>query len=311
MQSFDGRLELNARGLIYGDYVLQEPTLVAALEDGTLTVDPLSANLFEGRSAIRVTAFADRVARVGVSLSLDGANIEQALRTSAGLDRVTGRFDMRGDFTTTGQSQFDLVNNLDGNLSFAAQDGVVRGIDLRSLSQRLGNLNEALDFADLLVRTFEGGETRYTAFQGTFRVEDGVARSTDLTATLDAAAGTGTAVVDLPRWRLDMRTSARLTDHPESSDVGLDLTGPLDNPQRNIRTQALEQYFTQRVGTTLIRKLLKDDDRPTTTQPAPAAAPSQDSRIPALLGQGTPTQESKPATGEDLVKGILRRLQDR
>jgi uncharacterized protein involved in outer membrane biogenesis len=311
LQSFDGRLELNARGLIYGDYVLQEPTLVAALEDGTLTVDPLSANLFEGRSAIRVTAVADRVARVGVSLSLDGANIEQALRTSAGLDRVTGRFDMRGDFTTTGQSQFDLVNNLDGNLSFAAQDGVVRGIDLRSLSQRLGNLNEALDFADLLVRTFEGGETRYTAFQGTFRVEDGVARSTDLTATLDAAAGTGTAVVDLPRWRLDMRTSARLTDHPESPDVGLDLTGPLDNPQRNIRTQALEQYLTQRVGTTLIRKLLKDDDRPTTTQPAPAAAPSQDSRIPALPGQGTPTQESKPATGEDLVKGILRRLQDR
>ena len=312
LQSFDGRLELNARGLIYGDYVLQEPTLVAALEDGTLTVDPLSANLFEGQSAIRVTAVADRVARIGVALSLDSANIEQALQASAGLDRVTGRFNMRGEFTTTGQSQFDLVNNLDGNLSFAAQDGVVRGIDLPSLSQRLGNLNQALDFADLLLRTFEGGETRYTAFQGTFQVEDGVARSTDLTATLDAAAGTGTAVVDLPRWRLDMRTSARLTDHPESPDVGLDLNGPLDNPQRNLRTQALEQYLTQRVGTTLIRKLLKDDDGgPTTTQPAPAAAPSQDSRIPALPGQGTTTEETKPATGEDLVKGILRRLQDR
>lgn len=311
LQDFDGSLALNARGLIYGDYTLRDPSLVATLEAGTLTVDPLSANLFEGNAAIRLTSVADRVARLGVSLTLDGANIEQALRTSAGLDRVTGRFDMRGEFTTTGQSQFDLVNNLDGNLSFAAQDGVVRGLDLPSLSDRLGNLNQALDFADLLFRTFEGGETRYTAFQGSFQVEDGVARSTDLSAALDAAAGTGTAIVDLPRWRLDMRTVARLTDHPESPDVGLDLNGSLDNPQRNIRTQALEQYLTQRVGTTLIRKLLKDDDRPTTTQPAPAAAPSQDSRIPALPGQGTATEESKPATGEDLVKGILRRLQDR
>ena len=311
LQDFDGSLALNARGLIYGDYTLRDPSLVATLEAGTLTVDPLSANLFEGNAAIRLTAVADRVARLGVSLTLDGANIEQALQTSAGLDRVTGRFDMRGEFTTTGQSQFDLVNNLDGTLSFAAQDGVVRGVDLPSLSDRLGNLNQALDFADLLFRTFEGGETRYTAFQGSFQVEDGVARSTDLSAALDAAAGTGTAIVDLPRWRLDMRTVARLTDHPESPDVGLDLNGPLDNPQRNIRTQALEQYLTQRVGTTLIRKLLKDDDRPTTTQPAPAAAPSQDGRIPALPGQGTATEESKPATGEDLVKGILRRLQDR
>ena len=174
----------------------------------------------------------------------------------------------------------------------------------------MGNLNEALDFLDLLQRTFEGGETGYTAFRGTFQVEDGVARSTDLTAALDAAAGTGTAVVDLPRWRLDMRTIARLTEHPDSPDVGLDLTGPLDNPQRNIRTQALEQYLTQRVGTTLIRKLLKnDDDTPTTRQPAPAQ--SQDSRIPALPGEGQSTGEAKPATREDLFKGIIRRLGDR
>ena len=231
---------------------------------------------------VRLTAVADPVARLGVSVALDGANIEQAMQSSAGLDSVTGLFNMRGEFTTTGQSQRDLVDNLSGNFSFAAQDGVVRGINLPSLSDRLGNLNEALDFFDLLQRTFEGGETSYKVFQGSFQVEDGVARSTDLTAALDAAAGIGTAVVDLPRWRLDMRTIAWLTEHPDSPGV----------------------------GSTLIRKLLRvDGDTPVATEPS--AAQSRDSRIPSLPGEGRTVGKAKPATREDLFKGIIRRLGDR
>jgi uncharacterized protein involved in outer membrane biogenesis len=310
LQAFDGSLALGARGLTYGNYALKDPTVVANLENGTLTIDPLSARLFDGDAVVRLTAVADPVARLGVSVALDGANIEQAMQSSAGLDSVTGLFNMRGEFTTTGQSQRDLVDNLSGNFSFAAQDGVVRGINLPSLSDRLGNLNEALDFFDLLQRTFEGGETSYKVFQGSFQVEDGVARSTDLTAALDAAAGTGTAVVDLPRWRLDMRTIARLIEHPDSPGVGLDITGPLDNPQRSIRTQALEQYITQRVGSTLIRKLLRvDGDTPVATEPS--AAQSRDSRIPSLPGEGRTVGKAKPATREDLFKGIIRRLGDR
>jgi uncharacterized protein involved in outer membrane biogenesis len=219
---------------------------------------------------------------------------------------VTGLFNMTGQVSTTGQSQFDLVRNLNGTLSFAARDGELRGLDLPALSARLGELNRGLDFADLLLRAFEGGSTDYQSFSGSFQIENGVARSNDLTASLDAAAGTGTAVIDLPRWRLEMSTRARLTDHPKSPDIGLDLTGPIDNPQRNVRTQALEQYIAERVGTTLIRKFLKDDDSAPTTN-EPAASPSQDGRIPSLPGQ-TQEQETAPASGNDVLRGLIRRL---
>ncbi len=306
LQGIDGILELRARGLTYGAYALREPVLIAKLDNGTLTVDPFSANLFGGAAALRMSAVADRRARIGVSLDLDGANIEDALKTSAGLDRVTGLFNMTGEVSTTGQSQFDLVRNLNGTLSFAARDGELRGLDLPALSARLGELNRGLDFADLLLRAFEGGSTDYQSFSGSFQIENGVARSNDLMASLDAAAGTGTALIDLPRWRLDMSTRARLTDHPKSPDIGLDLTGPIDNPQRNVRTQALEQYIAERVGTTLIRKFLKDDDSAPTTN-EPAASPSQDGRIPSLPGQ-TQEQETAPASGNDVLRGLIRRL---
>ena len=311
LRSFDGRLELRPRGLTYGDYEFSEPVLLATLENGTLSVDPLSGGLFEGKAAIKVTIKAERPAKIDMSLALDGANIEQALEVGADLNRVTGRFDMSGTLTTTGQSQFDWVNNLAGRISFSAREGVVRGIDLPAFSGRLGRLDEALDFADLILRTMQGGETAYESIRGTFVVRDGVARSEDLAAAFDAAAGSGSAVVDLARWRLDMRTKARLTDHPQSPDIGLDLAGPLDAPQRNLRTQALEQYLAQRVGTTLIRKLLKDD---TATQaPAPAGTiPTQDNRTPASSGsEGEGAEGQRPATGNELLRGIIRRLGDR
>lgn len=309
LSAVDGRFELRPRGLTYGDYAFAEPVLLATLENGTLRVDPLGGGLFDGNATIKMTVNSDRPVKIDLSLSLDGANIEQALTAGANLDRVTGRFDMSGTLTTVGQSQFDWVNNLAGRVSFSAREGVVRGVDLRALSGRLGRLNEALDFADLMLRTLQGGETAYDSISGTFAIKEGVARSDDLTAALDAAAGSGTAVVDLARWRLDMRTSARLTDHPQSPDIGLDLSGPLDAPQRNVRTQALEQYLAQRLGSTLIRKLLKDDSSP--SSPA-TAAPANDSRAPALPGSGGDGAEGeKPATGNDLLRGIIRRLGDR
>ncbi len=312
LRGFDANLELRARGLTYGDYALREPVLVAVLEDGALTVDPLAASLFSGTAAIRMTAVAERRARIGLSLKLDGANIEDALRTSAGLDRVTGLFGMEGEVTTTGQSQFELVRNLNGALTFQARDGVVRGVDLPSLSGRLGELNRGLDFADLLVRTLEGGETKYRSLTGSFKIENGVARSNDLRADLDAAEGDGTAVVDLPRWRLDMSTRARLTDHPESPDVGLDLNGPIDNPQRNLRTRDLEQYITQRIGTTLIRKLLDDDDGAApSTAPAATQQQNQDGRIPVLPGQEQVGGEAQQPSSTDVLRGLIRRLGDR
>ena len=310
LKAFDGSVVLGARALTYGNYALQGPRIAANLESGTLTIDPLSARLFDGDAVVRLTAVAEPAARIGVSIVLNDANIEQAIQSSAGLDSVTGLFDMQGEFTTTGQSQLDLIDNLSGNFSFAAHDGVVRGINLPSLSNRLRNFNEAVDVSDFVQRTFEGGETSYKAVHGSFQVEDGIARSTNLTASFDAAAGTGTAILDLPRWRLDMRTTAKLTEHPDLPSVILDIAGPLNDLRRSIRTQALEQYLTQRSGSKLILKLNEIDDyTPVATEPS--AARSQDSQIPALPREGRTAVGTKAVKQEDFFKGIIRRLGDR
>ena len=91
---------------------------------------------------------------------------------------------------------------------------------------------------------------------------------------------------------------------------GLDLIGPLNNPQRSIRTQVLEQYLAQRTGSTLIQKIQPVDDH-APVPGKPKSARSQDSGIPAPLGEGQVAGKTKLTVQEDLFKGIIRRLEGR
>jgi uncharacterized protein involved in outer membrane biogenesis len=303
LRTFDADLNLRARGLTYGAYAFAEPTLAIRLNDGNLAVDPLTGRLFDGTVTLKLNAVtAGQVPRIATSVALSGANIERALREAAGLGEVTGRFDMTGELAAAGRSQFDMISNLSGRANFAARQGVVNGVDLRALSDRLKRLNEITDFLGLIQATMNGGQTAYSSFQGTFVVDKGIARSNDLLAVLDAAQGNGTALIDLPNWTIDMRTRARLTEHADAPQVGLDLTGPLDNPRRDVKTAELEQFLAQRGVGTLLRRLLPRDaqpqQRPSGAAPAPQTQPQQQ--------QQQQQQQQRPRP-EDILRGILRR----
>ena len=125
---------------------------------------------------------------------------------------------------------------------------------MKSLSDRLKRLNEIPDYLALLQTTLNGGETRFTTFGGTFRINDGVMTSSDLGGDLDGARLSGQTIVDLPRWLIDLKSEVRLTEHPQAPPLGLRVQGALDAPQRDVKSQKLERYLTQRVGGTLLQK---------------------------------------------------------
>jgi len=299
LRTFDADLNLRARGLTYGPYAFAEPTLAIKLSDGTLNVDPLTGKLFDGTATLKLVATtAGAAPRLTTTINLTGANIERALKEAAGVGDVTGRFDMAGELATTGRSQFEMISALGGRATFAARQGIVRGIDLRALSDRLKRLNEITDFLGLIQATMNGGQTAYSTLQGSFMIDKGVARSNDFLAQLDAAQGTGTAVVDLPNWQVDLRTRARLTEHADSPQIGLDLTGTLDNPKRDIKTAELEQFLTARGVGALLRRLLPRDAQPAQTGPAQQRQPQTEQ---------PQQQQPQRARPEDVLRGILRR----
>ena len=281
----DGDIALSSRAIDYGRYRFGEPSLKLVLQDGVLDIAPLTGTLYGG--TVELTARLDNAAvpTIALSLRLDDADLEQALIEGARIDRVTGRLALSAQLSAEGSSQLELIEALAGDGRFSASDGTIRGIDLGRLSDRLKRLNEITDYLGLIQASFSGGATAYSVLDGSFQISEGIIRSSDLQMRLDGAMAEGTGVVDLPRWLIDLRTRARLVEHPDAPTVGLDLSGSLDSPRRDIRTSELESYIAARVGGSVLRKLLPDllDDEDSDRGTAPAAGDAVESLLKGLL----------------------------
>jgi uncharacterized protein involved in outer membrane biogenesis len=319
LRSADMNISLTAPGIIYGTYQFVQPSVTAILKDGVLRIDPLKGKLFDGEVALTARVADDQVPTVDLALTVTGGNLKKALMEAAQIDAATGTVRIDGKFATRGHSQRDMVSRLSGSTSFASESGIVKGVDLKRLSTNMTQLDRTRDFLNLIQSSMSGGQTNYTSLGGTFAIENGVARSNDLKADLEAGAGAGTAVIDLPRWVLDMAATFRLTEHPKAPPIGLELRGPLDNPRRNIKSRDLENYVASRVGKTLVRKFLGNkvkgldqllpnsggSQEPTSGGSAQSTTQQQPSsnEPPAQPVQQQPQQ---PLKAEDAVKSLLK-----
>ena len=309
MRAFDAEVKVAARGLAYGGYQFREPRLNLNLDNGTLKIHELKGALFDGAVDLTATvvAAAAQAPTAVVDVTLSNADLRQALVTALEMNRVSGRFGMKGRFESRGNSDAELVNNLSGNAVIDARDGFVEGVNLRALSDRMKRLNEIPDFLSLLGNTLSGGQTRFTRASGTWTIERGVARTSDTRAELDAAEGQLAGIIDLPNWRLDLQGAMRLVEHPQAPPVGIHITGPLDAPQRNLKTRELEAYLSERIGSAILRKLgpkngaTQNGGLPNILQPRTPTAPST---APQTTPQAQPTQPADPR--EQLLRDLLR-----
>jgi len=175
-------------------------------------------------------------------------------------------------------------------------------------------LNEIPDYLALLQTTLNGGETRFTSLGGTFRINDGVMTSTDLGGDLEGARLSGQTIIDLPRWLMDLESEVRLTEHPQAPPLGLRLQGPLDAPRRDVKSQMLERYLTQRVGGTLLQKVLPKKARGIGGLLLGGTGGTQGSAAPQKSGEEEASQQrqeqqkSEPLTPESLLKGLFKGL---
>lgn len=293
----DADIELAASQISFDRYDFIEPRLSLGLREGVLSVAPLTGTLFGGQ--VKLTGELASRPRPALKLDVDlqGADLRQALVTAVGQDQLSGRLNLTGSFATSGASEWALVSGLNGDATVSGGDGAVQGIDMALLSERLGRLNKLPDFLDLVARATGGGQTRLHTLAGTWQVRDGVARTADTVATLDASRAETAGVVHLPAWEVDLDTRLTLTEHPDAPPVGIDITGSLDNPRRQVQTAALEKFVAARVSETVLRKTLGDD---------------QDKRLDKILdqtlgGSQAGSDESDPkAQQRDQIRGLLK-----
>lgn len=242
----EGRARLDAASLTFGAIRLEQAVLETSLDGGVLTVDRFDGRVFDGAFAVRGNLAPGEVHGLDATISLTDVDARAALAQTAGYQDLGGRLDVAARVDSLGASEAELVGNLAGDATVNLRDGVIDGYDLTAINQRLGNLDNVVDFAALVGTSLQGGSTPIQRADGTFTIRKGVAESNDLTALMEGAEAFGTAIIDLPDWEMDVVGEARLLSHSESPPLGVTMRGALDAPKTKFDTGALEAFVAKR-----------------------------------------------------------------
>ena len=190
-------------------------------------------------------------------------------RAPATVDLPEGILNLDLDVTAEGASQAEMIGSLGGTGTVSMRDGAVTGFDIDRVASRLDRADTQKELNELLTKSMAGGQTRIDRLAGALRIDKGVIRTDDLTATTPSADVTGKGSADLANWNLDLALGIRLTAEADLPAFGLTLTGPLDRPQRTLDATALIGRLEQRASDATAGKRR----RPVPCRPTPSSYP--------------------------------------
>ncbi|HLF59455.1 MAG TPA: AsmA family protein, partial [Alphaproteobacteria bacterium] len=271
LKAADAEVKLAAVALSYDKYRVDKPETQISLKNGVLNVPALKGTMFQGAFDMKGALDTSATPKLSGDVTVSKANIHEALFSAGNVDVADGKLDFAMKLAGAGASPFDLVSSLNGNGSLQVVDGVARGFDLKAVSDRLKNINSAIDFLKVLTTSMSGGQTKFTKLDGTFTIDKGVVRTNDIDMQAEGGVGKGSGTINLPAWNLDMGVEFTLTDHPQVPPFGMRVVGPLDAPERKFETKNLEAYLVQKGVGTLLKKVLPGKEG----EAAPGATPEK------------------------------------
>ncbi|HYG86066.1 MAG TPA: AsmA family protein [Azospirillum sp.] len=175
------------------------------LQDGVLAMDASDVPVLGGRTSTAVRIDASRQpASYALKASSDGVQAEQMLATMAGTDRLRGSASLNTDLAAVGASQKALVSALNGTARIVFRDGALRGINIAAILR---------DPVAAATGRQQGAaqETDFAEFGGNFRIDGGVARTSDLHMLAPLFRMDGEGAVSLPDRKLDLRLNPTAT----------------------------------------------------------------------------------------------------
>jgi uncharacterized protein involved in outer membrane biogenesis len=250
LRRYDGRFALTAAGLRAAGLDFGNVAAKAHLTDGRLAVDRFDAVQSGGRvggQAVLSAATGDRPARLHFSATAEG--LKPAGPISLGPFTVAGTVaDAETDLTVSDPFAPTPLARLNGTARLVARGGALKGVDMAGLRDRLQRADRPQILLDAAMRGLQGGETRITALDAGFTIENGVAETVD--SRLESPAGGVGAVgrVNLAARTLDMLLTVEPDTDPPFPPLVVRLTGPLDAPTRSLDLNALQRRLIERLG---------------------------------------------------------------
>ncbi len=301
---YEGRVRISAGSLTYNKYIFENPAFEAILKDGLLSVNNFTGRLFGGDVALSGTFGGAGRPKMALNMTLKKASLSAATTSSAGITPVTGFFDMSGQFTGEGMSQYEMMSSLSGTGKVTASAGMINGIDIPGLSNKLSDMTNDGAFLKLLGGALSGGQTPYKGGQSNFVAKDGKIQFSPFDIELDGAKSNVRMAVDLLTWTIRSDGWLGLVDHPSAPPIDVSVRGDISNPRITYKTDRLKKFVGAKIASNLLQQLIGKEGG---LEGIFGGQPKGDGTPPPAVD---PDQkpEPKPKPVEDFGKRLLEKL---
>ncbi len=253
--------ELRGRGLVASQLAAD-----LRLNKGLLEVQPLSAQLYQGKLAgsLGVRAGSNQTK---ADLQLSGVSIGPLLKALADKDLLEGRGNVRLALTSAGPSIPALTRGLNGQIALQLADGSIKGINL---AESFRNARQMLQGGGTQAAADASRKTDFTSLAVSFDVRNGIASSHDLDVRSALLRLGGEGRIDLPGERIDYLVRASVVgtttgqggkdlEQLHGVTVPVQLVGPLASPDWRIDwATAGREVLKSRAGAELKERLKTD-----------------------------------------------------
>ena len=223
-----GAGSLTADTVVYDELTLTNVRSTVTLDHGVITMKPLTANLYNGQQAGTVVVNTQtNPATYTVDSKLQGVDANQFLSSISPVKQTLfGILSANADthFTTAAGAR-SILPSLNGKVSLNLKDGKVANVDL---------LHQLATIAQFQ-RTARAVEpfTQLVQMTGDFDIHNGVARTNNLRAVIDAGSIAANGAVDLAQQKLDLHLTALLSQDYSQTVGGTSIGGFLNTALAN------------------------------------------------------------------------------
>lgn len=228
----DLAFELTLEGLKANEVKLDHTVLALNMAGPRLTADLKEFGLYDGKGQGRLTVdAASGVPTIEKQFTLTGLQALPFLTDAAEFERLEGKADANFSLSTTGGTERQLVENLNGDGKVIFADGAIVGLNVAAMVRNVGS-------AFLSADANEARKTDFAELGGSFTIQNGTLTNDDLLLQAPGLRVSGAGTVDLPQksvdYRIDPKAAATLEGQEGSTDVAgvlvpVVVTGPFDD----------------------------------------------------------------------------------
>ena len=311
--------ELLIGQLILSNAKMSNVKLTMKAKDGDIRLEPVSAELYQGKYQGNVAMDArGKVPNIVINTQLTGVNLDPLLKDYMQQPEspVAGIADLNFDQLTASGSDADQIKrSLAGKGKFSVKDGILRGVDVAKTLEQVEIMVESKRFGNVNTE----GETPFQQLSGTLDIKQGIVNNKDMlmTATGFTLTGKGTlANLNNETIQYDMQVNvdeSSATRGEKRYNIGgyempVKCRGKLSKPDCKPDLGDIAKVLLQKGGEEKLKGLLEkslgiESATPAVTTPAETTVEQPATQEqPATTTEQPVTQEQSATTEEQTTK---------